>query len=317
MSKWKGLTLFFISLLKIATACAMAPWFTGPLLAPGGQTVAAGHINFEPYITFTDSFGMFNNHWQVSKVPDTKTLSAMPVITAGLTDYMDLQLVAPYNLNSKQGQKDKGIGDTTISVGIQAYKQRSNHWLPSLRITFNELLPTGKYENLDPAKNGIDATGGGAYKTSVGLNFQQLTQPFSDKYLRTRLALSAIFPYAVHVNNFNAYGGGIGTNGNLKPGVQVQGDLAFEYQLNQSWVGVFETTFMNRQRSSFIGNPGRTLSGMPATIGSDEADQIILAPAIEYNINERFGIIGGAWFSITGKESAQFVTAAVAINYYC
>lgn len=299
-----------------ASWAALEPWFTGPVLAPSGHTIPKGHLNFEPYAMFTDSFGVYNRNWSVHKVPDTKRLSIMPVISYGLTDYMDFQAVLPYAQNWKQDQHDSGIGDITLILGVQAYKQKAGDWLPSLRMTVGELIPVGNYQNLNPAKQGIDATGQGAFQTSFGLNFQHLSQPYDDHYLRTRLSLSATVPHVVNVKGFNAYGGGVGTNAMVDPGRVLQADLAFEYQLTQNWVPVLEVMVLDRAPSSFKGTRGRTLTGLPASIGYGEVEQVTLAPALEYNINERMGLIAGVWFSLTGKETNQFVTGAIAFNYF-
>ncbi len=293
-----------------------APWFTGPLLAPSGQTIPKGHFNFEPYLMFTDSFGVYNRNWRVTKVPDTKTFNAMPVISYGLTDFMDLQAVLPYRFNSKNNQHSSQNGDLTLIAGFQAYKQRPGHWLPSLRVTVGEILPIGNYNNLNPARQGVDAGGSGLFQTAIGFNFQQVMQPYNEHYLRSRFALTATLPGSVNVKGFNAYGGGVDTNGSLNPGVQVQGDLAFEYQLTQHLVSVLEFTILDRERSTFNGAVGRTLTGLPATVGHGEVEQITFAPALEYNFNAHLGVIAGVWLSLTGKDSNQFITGAVALNYY-
>ncbi len=313
--KWyQKLSMLFAGMV-LSSAYAASPWFTGPIVAPAGQTIPKGHFNFEPYFLYSDSYGVYNNNWKPVKVPSTQVYSVMPVISYGLTDYMDVQAVLPYNSNNKSSITSRGVGDLTMIIGVQAYKQKPGHWAPSLRVSSGVSFPTGRYNNVDPAYNGTDINGSGAYQATLGLNFQQVSQPFNDHYLRTRFALTGTFPFSTTVNNFNAYGGGNGTNGIINPGVQVQADLAFEYQLTQHWVPVFEVVYVDRQASNFRGTLG-TVGGLPATVVHGEVEQLSIAPAIEYNINDHFGVIAGVWLSLTGKSSEEFITGAVAVNYF-
>jgi hypothetical protein len=122
------LLLFFT---KIAFA---SPWFTGPLLAPAGKTIPAGHINFEPYGFYTEYPAGFRN------------IEVTPIFTAGIFNFMDLQASLPYDYSWSNGQHGNGIGDFGIALGFQALRQKENNWLPDLRIVLQELIPTGRFD---------------------------------------------------------------------------------------------------------------------------------------------------------------------------
>ena len=53
-----------------------------------------------------------------------------------------------------------------------------------------------------------------------------------------------------------------------------------------------------------------------APIGAPEGWQLSLAPAIEYNFNENWGVIAGPWFTVAGKNSSAFIVGMLAINIY-
>lgn len=315
MKKYKVLTLVLLAFILPSIGHA-GPWLTGPLLAPNGQTIPKGHINFETYGFFTDSYGLYNSHGRVIKIPDTYTLNITPLVSIGLSDSFDIQFSLPYYFNEKKSQSANAPADVAAIVGYQVYRQKEGHWLPSLKLSIQETFPTGLYRNLRASKLGTDATGAGSYQTTIGLNFQQLMQLKSGRYLRSRLSLTSTYPKKVNVVNFNAYGGGIGTRGNLSPGHQYAADLAFEYQLTQNWVPAFDILYLKRRASSFKGTIGTTLAGRPATIGHGEVSQLSIAPAIEYNFSERFGIITGVWLTVKGRESNDFWSAVVAVNYF-
>jgi hypothetical protein len=74
------------------------------------------------------------------------------------------------------------------------------------------------------------------------------------------------------------------------------------------------------QKSRYTGFAGVLTDGttpaVPAPLGFDTSIQISLAPAIEYNFNQYFGIICGSWFSIFGRNAAIFRSGIIAFNYY-
>jgi len=298
-----------------ASVANSSPWFTGPLLAPAGSTIPGGHINIEPYAFYTDSFGIYDSNRRVVGVPDTHTVNISPIISIGLNDFMDIQGSFPYNYNTKQRVDASGLGDVGITLGFQALRQHGK-WIPDLRVTIGETVPTGDYQNLNPMNLGLDGNGSGSYQTTFALNFQRVDYFIKEHALRTRLSFSGTLAKKTNIQGFNSYGGGIGTRGTIRPGDQFQADLAFEYHLTQNWVPVFEVNYTTRQRSSFSGQSGFNADGTVATVGHGELDQLSLAPAIEYNFNGNLGIIGGVWFTVKGRDASDFVSGVIAVNYY-
>lgn len=294
-------TLF---LLLFSQAVMAGPWWTGPLLAPSGKTIPAGHINYEQYGFYSRYQGGMNN------------LELMPILSVGLTDFMDAQTALPLDHNWIHGQQDTSIGDYSLGLGFQLLQQHEQSWIPDLRFFIQEVFPTGRFENLSTVKSGADRTGTGAYQTTFGLNFQRLTTLSSEHYLRTRLSFVAALASGVTVHGLNAYGGGLMTEGRVRPGNSYSADLAFEYSLTQQIAPVFEMLYVNSSANNFIGNPGFTPGGTLASIGGAGGDQLSLAPAIEYNFTPSIGLIAGVWFSASGPPSSRFVTGALALNCY-
>lgn len=293
-----------IALFLFTQAAIASPWLTGPLLAPSGKTIPAGHANFEPYGFYTSYPGNFHN------------IEATPILTVGLTNFMDIQTSLPYDYSWVHDHHGSNIGDYSLGLGFQLLRQQENTWMPDLRFVIQEVFPTGRFENLDPNDVGTDQTGIGAYQTYLGLNFQKTFLVNQDHYLRSRLSIVGAKANDVHVRGFNAFGGGTNAEGDVNPGHSYSIDLAFEYTLTQNWVPVFEVLYAHSSSSMFSGNPGFTPGGTLASIGGSGGQQVSLAPALEYNFNERFGIIGGLWFSVTGPHAATFTTGAIAINCY-
>lgn len=292
------------------TSPILAPWMTGPLLAPAGHTIPAGHVNFEPYFFITDDFGTYNNAWNVTTMPSLLTYQPDMVLSYGLSKHFDLQASIPYSFNTEEGQSSNGISDSSLILGFQALESNPHGIRPDLRVTLAETFPFGRYKNLNPIRLGTDVTGSGSFQTSFGLNFQKTTQ-FSRRFLRSRLSLIYTVPSSVHVNGVNAYGGALNTDGKVHLGNKFTADLGFEYTLTQQWVPALDVVYTTSDASSFSGNLGSATSN-----SSGSGMQFSIAPAIEYNFSANLGLIVGAWFSVAGHNATDFDSYIIAINYY-
>ncbi len=291
-------------LLFFTNAVIASPWMTGPLLAANGKTIPVGHINIEPYTFYSVYPKKFRN------------FETNPVLSVGLTNFLDIQAAFPYDFNWNSGKYTSNNVDYALGLGIQVMRQKEHSWLPDLRITVQEVFPTGKYEHLDPKKFGTDQTGSGSYQTSVGFNFQSVVELYKQHYLRTRLNFIGGTGSNVKVDGLSAFGGNEMSNGKVNIGNSYSADLAFEYSLTQNWVPVFEMLFVTSSATGFAGNPGFTPQGTLETLGGPGGKQLSLAPAIEYNFSANLGLIGGVWFSVTGPPAGQFTTYTLALNYF-
>lgn len=315
LSRYKG-SLLFLFLTLTSSITVAGPWFTGPILAPAGHTIPRGHTNLEIYGFFTNVNGVYDNNWNFVNVPTQQSNILNPLFTHGLTDTMDLQFSLPMAYNRIGGAHSRHIGDVSVMLGYQALEQNQSLWRPDLRITLQENIPTGRYEELIPQNNGADSTGIGAYQTTLNFNFQLLRQLSETHYLRTRLSLDYAYASNVRVHGITPYGSGLFANGLLKPGELYTVDLAGEFTLNQHWVAVMEGFFSSRGAASFAGFPGYNAPGVLAVVGNPLANQISLAPAMEYNFTSNVGLIAGVWFTLAGKNTSCFTSPVVALNMY-
>ncbi|AHE67004.1 hypothetical protein [Legionella oakridgensis] len=292
------------------------PWFTGPLLAPSGKTIPRGHVNLETYGFYTENSGMFDRHWKLIEGPASQNIQINPLFSYGLTDFMDLQFSLPYVINRSQGQTGRHIGDTAASLGLQVLKQNQSWWRPDLRVSLQQVFPTGRYEEFNPINQGTAATGIGSYQTALGFNFQHLNVIGQTHYFRQRLSLTYLYAASVNIRGHNSYGGNMDTKGSIKPGNLSSVDLAGELSITQNWVAVMEAYYFIRGASKFQGNPGFNTQGLPLTIGHATIAELSLAPAIEYNFSANYGIIAGVWFSSRGKDAPDFMSTVVAFNAF-
>lgn len=308
--------LLSLYLLSQSPTVFADPWFTGPILAPGGITIPKGHTNFEMYTFYTLDTGNYNNksHWIHTRSDNSKVLN--PVFSHGISDRMDIQYSVPYIFNSAQGMRRRDFGDPAVTLGYQVFTQGNSKWRPNLRFTVQEIIPLGGFTQLDPALNGTDSTGLGSYQTAVGLNFQHILR-FSDiHYLRTRFAVNYVLASVADIQGFSIYGGTRETNGRINPGSMWTLDLAGEFTMTQNVNLVMEGFYAHRQATNFRGIIGFNSDNTPGTIGRRAMSIYTLAPAIEYNFTQKIGLLTGTWITLAGKNATHFNTYVVALNMY-
>lgn len=309
------------------------PWFTGPLLTSSGHVIPVGYINIEPYIFATDTIGQYNTNWSRSSTPSFWTVNPLLSIQVGIAPRVDFEIAPQLLWNTTQGHSAVNVGDFPMGFAFQILEETETDWWPAIKFTIAEQFPTGKYQHLDPHKQGTDATGTGAFVTAARLTFAKLYHIKKRRYFNTRYALTYSMPSRVHVKGFNTYGGSYNTNGYIYTGYSLTAGIGLEYSLTRNWVLALDIQNIYTNKTRFKGNPGRqertdatitnpagglsgTVSNSDNTLGGPYSNQLSLAPAIEYNFSDSFGIIAGCWFTVAGRNTSQFVSGVIAFNWF-
>jgi hypothetical protein len=68
-------------------------------------------------------------------------------------------------------------------------------------------------------------------------------------------------------------------------------------------------------KTQFRGTVGTTSDGLPTIVGFPSSEQISFAPAIEYNFSSELGLIVGCWFTGWGRNSTQFRSGVINLDY--
>ncbi len=334
MQKWS--CFIILAVLNLINQVSNAtPWLTGPLLALPAQTIAKGHVTAYISVDSAISDAIYNQHWQISSQRTFTTAQISPQLAYGLTDNLDLQYNILYLINGNHRITYEHMGDTSIILGYQALSQQKNDAYPDLRITLQEVIPTGLYNNFTPANNGAEATGMGSYQTSLGFNFQYLSKLTKDNYLNSLFSMAYTYAGAAHIRGLSTYGGTSQTKGRINPGNAISFDIASELTLTQNWVAVIEANYIYQQASRFRGIVGERSATDPLPvmttrtprfshrrlptrhnigqpdIGSGNLAQISLAPALEYNFSANYGVIAGTWLTLAGKNTPEFITPMI------
>jgi hypothetical protein len=290
------------------------PWYTGPLLAPSAHIIPPRNYNLQPYLFITGNYGKYSESGSFYSTPTLFQVNPQAVFQFGIIDWMDGIVTLQGVYNKENNHSYFNIGDFPISLGFGLLKE--GPYCPALLFSIKETFPTGKYQKLNPEKGGIDGIGDGSYQTSFYLNTSKVVWWWSYAHpMAFRLSLEYTIPSTVKVKGFNTYGGGYGTNGKVHPGQSFSADFGYEFSFNQKWVGALDIVYNYSKGTHFSGYKGVDALGKEASVGGPFNDQLSLAPAIEYNVNENFGYIVGVWFTVWGRNSTAFASGVFSLTY--
>lgn len=117
----------------------------------------------------------------------------------------------------------------------------------------------------------------------------------------------------VRVHGFNAYGGGVDANELLRPGIGFNVVFAPEFSITQRWVATFDLVYQHKTKGTMSGFPGIDHTGRLTHIDIQRIDLLTFAPAIEYNFNDDFGVLGGVQATLMGRNTVAFIGGSVSL----
>ena len=291
------------------------PWYTGPLIAGSATNLKQKMTNIQYYQHIMNTYGMYHQTYAHSSRPDVLNFHEEFFIQYGILN--DLNISGDFNFTYTHEGKENNfhMADTMMKLYFQLLRGKQNSVIPYINFTYCLVLPTGKYKNLNPEKNGIDASGGGSFSSNFGLNFQKLVRWFKNHPISFRLNLDYTYSPQVSVEGFNSYGGGYNTNREVSPGENYIIVFAFEYSLTQRWVLACDFTQMWNGKTTFTGTNGTNADGTAASNTANKSRRTTIAPAVEYNFSSNLGIIAGPNFSVAENNSVDFTDWLISVTY--
>jgi hypothetical protein len=297
-------------------AGAVSPWLTGTLLAPSGEVVQRGHYVIEPYFYFNTITGTYDRNWHNISTPNFFNFTVQLEIIIGLTEWMDFETIPEVLYNSTQGQSSTLFGDLPLTLDFQLLDSDKFKWFPGIKLGLTETFPTGKFQKLNPRKLSTDISGLGSFATTADLVFYKVYHLTGKHFLSSTTSFAYTYYAPVHVRSLNFYNGGLGCAGKVYPGNSWTVDVAFEFTFNKNWVFALDNVYTHFDKDRFKGTPGiNPLLLVPAVVGRHSSETLSFAPALEYNFNEHWGIIAGAWFSAIGRNTPVFRNAIISFGY--
>jgi len=289
------------------------PWYAGPLLTPGAHILSPGSYNIQPYVFYTTNYAKFNQSGSSKDIKNLTQLNPTVSFQFGMLSWLDGVVNVQSITNWQNGKSSTHFGDSSLSLGFGILDE--GPYTPAVLISIKETFPTGKFKSLSSTLGGIDASGAGAFSTSVSLNVSKVVWWVLTHPMNLRASLGYTFPSIAKVKGFHAYGGGIGTKGNIHTPSAIALDAAMEYSFTQKWVFAVDAVYSYSAKTTFAGKAGKNADGTKASNGGPFSDNLSFAPALEYNPNPNLGFLAGAWFSVWGRNSLDFVSGVISVTY--
>lgn len=262
-------------------------WWTGPMLAPSAGTLPPGHWLVEPYI------------YDV-KTAHADNYGSRAYVIYGLLNRFSIGVIPILGLND-----GVALGDLTAQAQYRLTQFRPGSRVPTMSVVAQETFPTGTYDRLGTHTS--NALGAGAYSTTLGLYAQTYFWMPNGRILRARLDLSQmIYTTNAHVVDASVYGTDPGFLGHALPGLSSSADLAAEYSLTQRWVLALDVAYGYNGDTRVNGDNVRLHSGW--------SQSLAFAPAVEYNMSARIGVLLGVRFIDIGHNTTHSISPALAVN---
>ena len=318
-------TALLTLLCLTAAACAVGvepdrqamddAWWTGPLLAASPGPFAQGHALIEPYVFDAIRQARYDPDGRRHGVPHENDFGSQSYLLYGFTDSISGGLIPRFAYDSwgpRGGSTNLRVGDLGLQGQYGLTKFREGSWVPTSAVVLGETLPTGRYDRL--GAHPANGAGAGVYTTSVALYSQYLFWLPTGRILRTRLDLTYSISGATDIHDASVYGTNAGFSGHARPGNSFVADAAWEYSLTHNWVLALDVAFEHDANTHVTGINLSDLSMRPLEMNSGAAHSLSVAPAVEYNFNNRVGVIAGAKVTAAGRNTAQVITPVAAIN---
>ena len=270
------------------------PSTTGPIITDTAVPVPPGQLCLQPYFGLGVVAGNFSTNWRrVSARGNFRSLEIPVKFSYGLVPNLEVDLEAVMFQNwagqvenlrtgDSRSASFSGFGDLYLTPKYLLLEETA--WRPTVTALCTINFPTGHHDNLNPARLGTDALGGGMFVFTPGVNLSKWVGP--------------VYLYANLWYSFPTRDPGAPANQQSSPLLlAVHGrdlitvNLAAEWPLTARWVALLEcyTTW----------NVGPLFRSSREIITHD----VGVLPGIEYIFNSRWSCALGVAIDLAGKNS--------------
>jgi hypothetical protein len=294
-------------------------WWTGPLLAANASTLPRGHLYLEPYLFDSVPYAHFDAAGHAHATARANEFGSLSYVNYGLADRLTVGLIPRFGYDYPAvgaSSSGIGVGDLTLQGQYRLTLFHPGSAVPTLSINVQQTLPTGRFDHLQRASDGL---GAGADTTTISMFSQSFFWMPNGRLVRARLNLSYALSSQVTLEDQSVYGTVDGFRGTATPGDSIYVDLAFEYSLSRHWVAALDLWYQHDGSTAVSG----AYATAPVTGGatayasfSGSSREDILAPALEYNWSARLGVIVGARVIVAGRNVTATATPVAALSYF-
>ncbi len=295
-------------------------WWTGPILAASAASAQRGHFMVEPYFYDNIVTGRYDQYGARRSAPRSHSARAATFIMYGISDRLSVGVIPTFGFNWDSGRSPStlGFGDISLQAQYQLTDFQEGRLVPTTSLLITATIPTGRYDHLGTHPD--DGLGSGAFTWTASLYSQYYFWLPTGRILRTRLDLSYSISDRVDLHDVSVYGTPRGFDGRAAPGDSFAAYVSGEYSVTRNWVLAAEVAYQHADNTRVTGrNRMADASSVDLLVyqaSSGSSRSISLAPEIEYNWSGRVGLLAGVIFTVSGRNVAESITPAVAINYY-
>jgi len=283
---------------EIAKGEEACPATFGPIVTDTAVPIEKGHFAVQPTFGYSFVTHDFTGNWKrASEEGDFQSFSMDWKLAYGPIENMEVFVVIPFVYNWARGMDEQesngrrsassgGLGDVNLTMKYRLMEETS--CLPTITALFSVDFPTGKFKNLNRDDLGTDATGGGSYVFTPGINISKYIKPFI-VYANLWYSMPTSFT---------------DDEGEQYPGDFVTVNLAAEYPITEKWIALMELT------SSWGG--GRLFG--PKT-NTPQEDLLSVVPGIEYLATDKFSLALGPNIDLIGKNTDATIAPLFSMVY--
>lgn len=307
------LSISFLCFWFTTTDACAEQWYTGSLISASGG-VPKGYWDIEPYYTYTQPVGSLDSHGRgrPASHPLQRFFSNDTLWEYGLTRNLTIEWHTVVNYQWKHGQGHSHgpkAGDMPFDLIYRYVEPDRKRFIPSMNIYVGMVFPFGDYNHLGYAQDGM---GNGTYTFRLGLTAQSAYTLPDGRELRVRLWNWFYRPVtSARLKDSTSYGTEQGFRGHGQQGMHGETGIAFEYGLTQRWVLAID---LYRDWADGARVRGRDYRGYYSRVKGASSSSWQVAPAVEYNWNDSWGIIFGSSFVFAGHNNDLAVSPQFAIN---
>jgi hypothetical protein len=183
----RSVVLMFVAVLSAISAGAQedewGPVSAGPITTWTAPVCGKGKLVVHPFFVYGQTRGFFNDSGDYEALPEgdhSNFFQEQLLLQYGLNDSWELAGQVFYQQSYvKQGPLEasaNGVGDSLLFLRYCISEEKDA--LPHIAAMAQLKVPTGKYQNADPALLGADIIGAGSWDPGIGINLTKKYRPF-------------------------------------------------------------------------------------------------------------------------------------------
>jgi len=293
-------------------ACDFTPDFLGTLLEYSDYNSLPGQVDLTCLTFGGVVYGNYDANWNLSFANPIGFINPQLYAYIGLTKHIQLEFALSPLTIFFRNRSATTLQDLNVGLGFQFLWDKKGTAVPNLRFDANLVLPTGKYEHLNPFLEQADQGGRGTYGGICTLVVNKTFYNIPCHTYNFALNISYYFYGVADVHGINVYSQGLPLNGRGKPGSEILIDFAMEYAFSKHYALALDFQYTHVQKNVLHTHfPG---SHQKLTLTSPSADLFQVVPVLEFMINPTIGFYAGASWSLIGRNIASFAQLVLGMD---